>query len=50
MPSKSEKQHRFMSATAHNIKFAARNKIPQSVAKKYIMADKKYGKFKKKGK
>ena len=41
MPSKSDKQHRFMEAAAHNPKFAAKNKIPQSVAKEFVEADKK---------
>lgn len=40
MPSKSEKQHRFMEAAAHNPEFAAKAGIPVSVAKEFVSADK----------
>lgn len=40
MPSKSAKQARFMAAAAHDPEFAARNKIPGSVAKEFNQADK----------
>lgn len=39
MPSTSKKQKKFMAAAANNPKFAAKAKIPQSVAKKYNKAD-----------
>lgn len=48
MPSKSEKQARFMRAAAHDKDFAKRNNIPQSVAKEFVKEDQK--KAKKKGK
>ena len=41
MPSKSEKQKRFMQAAAHNPKFAKEAGIPVSVAKEFAAADKK---------
>ena len=41
MPSKSEKQRRFMAAAAHNPKFAKKAGIPQSVAKEFNRADTK---------
>ena len=40
MPSKSPAQHRLMEAVAHNSKFAAKAKIPQSVGKEFAAADK----------
>jgi hypothetical protein len=40
MPSKSDKQHKFMLAAAHNSKFAKKAKIPQRVAKEFVAADK----------
>ena len=45
MPSTSVKQAKFMSAAAHNLEFAAKAGIPQSVAKEFHQADagKKYG-------
>jgi hypothetical protein len=45
MPSVSTKQARFMSAAAHNPKFAAKAGIPVSVAQEFHEADagKKYG-------
>lgn len=43
MPSKSDKQRRFMAAAANSKKFADKVDIPQSVAKKYHEADKKKG-------
>jgi len=39
MPSKSEKQERFMQAAAHNPEFAKKAGIPQSVAKEFSAAD-----------
>lgn len=41
MPSKSEKQKRFMQAAAHNKSFAKKADIPQSVAKEFVAADKR---------
>jgi hypothetical protein len=46
MPSKTRKQHNAMCAAAHSKK---RGKIPKRVAKKFCKADKKSGKFRKKG-
>lgn len=40
MPSKSKKQHNLMAAVAHNPAFAKKAKIPQSVDKEFIAADK----------
>ena len=48
MPSKSKKQANFMSAAAHNPKFAKKADISQKVAKEFHSADKKKGKFLKK--
>lgn len=45
MPSKSKAQAKTMRAAAHNPQFAAKAKIPQSVAKEYVSADKASGKF-----
>lgn len=39
MPSKSGNQHRFMEAAAHNPKFAKEAKVPQKVAREFVMAD-----------
>ena len=39
MPSKSEKQRRFMAAAAHDPAFAKRAGIPQKVAKEFNRAD-----------
>lgn len=39
MPSKSGDQHRFMEAAAHNPKFAKEAKVPQKVAREFVMAD-----------
>ncbi len=41
MPSASSKQHRFMSAVAHNPTFAKKVGIPQSVGEDFSAADKK---------
>lgn len=41
MPSKSDKQKRFMAAAAHNKKFAKKAGISQKVAKEYNKADSK---------
>jgi hypothetical protein len=43
MPSKSDKQARFMNIAAHSKKFAEQAGIPQSVAKEYNAADKRAG-------
>ena len=45
MPSKSAKQRKFMSAAAHNPKFAKEAGIPVKVAKEFHQADagKSYG-------
>ena len=40
MPSKSDKQRKFMRAAANNPKFAKKAGIPQSVAREYAEADK----------
>lgn len=50
MPSKSAAQHKTMLAAAHNKAFAKKVGIPMSVAKDFIKADKKAGKFKAKAK
>lgn len=39
MPSKSEKQRRFMQAASHNPEFAAKAGIPQNVAQEFEQAD-----------
>lgn len=50
MPSTSPKQARFMSAVAHNPKFASKAGVPQSVGKDFHEADKAKGtKFNKGG-
>ena len=46
MPSKSAKQHRTMVAAAHSKSFAKKVGIPMKVAKEFVAADKKTGKFK----
>jgi len=43
MPSKSDKQHKFMEAVAHSKKFANKVKVKQSVGKKFVKADNKKG-------
>lgn len=40
MPSTSAKQHRFFAAVANNPKFAEKAKVPQSVGREFIQADK----------
>ena len=40
MPSKSDKQHRFMEAVSHNPAFAKKAGIPQSVGREFVSADK----------
>ncbi len=45
MPSQSKSQHNLMVAVAHNPKFAAQARIPQSVGRDFEAADKKAGKF-----
>lgn len=44
MPSKTPKQQRTMQAAKHNPGFAKKMGIPQSVARKYVAADKRKGK------
>lgn len=39
MPSKSEKQHRFMAAVAHSPAFAKKAGVPVSVGKEFMKAD-----------
>ena len=41
MPSRSAKQKRFMQAAAHNPSLAKKTGISQSVAREFVMADKK---------
>lgn len=41
MPSKSDKQKRFMAAAAHNPKFAAKVGVPVKVAKEFNKEDAK---------
>jgi hypothetical protein len=41
MPSKSNKQRKFMRAAAHDPKFAKRNEIPQGVARDFVNEDAK---------
>ena len=48
MPSKSNKQHKFMEAVAHNKQFAKKAGISQKVGKEFVAADKKKGKGQKK--
>ena len=40
MPSRSQAQHNLMAMVAHDPKAAKRLKIPQSVGKEYVAADK----------
>jgi len=40
MPSKSQKQHNFMEAVAHNPDFAARAGVSQKVGREFVDADK----------
>lgn len=46
MPSRSRKQARTMLAASHNPSFARKMKIPVSVAKDFVAADRKAGKLK----
>ena len=50
MPSKSEKQHRFMEGIAHGMKPRGGKGPSPAQAKEFVAADKKQGKFKKGGK
>jgi hypothetical protein len=43
MPSVSKKQHNFMEAVAHNPAFAKKAKVPTSVGKEFVKADKESG-------
>lgn len=47
MPSKSDKQKRFMAAAAHSSKFAKKAGISQKVAKEFNKADSRKNKKKK---
>ena len=47
MPSKSEKQRRFMAAAAHDPKFAKEAGISQTVAREFNQADKRRNVIKK---
>lgn len=47
MPSTSQKQHRFMQAIAHSPEFAKKAGVPQSVGKKFTLADRLMGKYQK---
>lgn len=47
MPSLTRKQHDFMVAAKHNPYFARKAGISQSVAKDFVAADQKAGKFQK---
>lgn len=49
MPSKSKKQHDLMQAAKHNPAFAKKAGVPQKVAREFIDADKRAGKFQKRG-
>jgi len=44
MPSKSKKQAKFMRAVAHSRKFAKKVGVPMSVGKKFVAADKRKAK------
>lgn len=50
MPSKTDKQKKFMAAVAHNKDFAKKVGVPQSVGKEFNKADKAKTKPKKKDK
>ena len=41
MPSTSKKQERFMQAVAHNLEFAKKAGVPQSVGQDFVAADKR---------
>jgi DNA-binding cell septation regulator SpoVG len=41
VPSKSKKQHDFMQAVAHSLSFARKARVPQSVGREYVEADKR---------
>ncbi len=43
MPSKSQEQHDFMQAAAHNEEFANEADISQEVAREFVEADKEAG-------
>jgi len=45
MPSKSKSQHNLFAAAAHDKQFAKEHDIDQDVAKEFIAADKKQGKY-----
>jgi hypothetical protein len=47
MPSKSNKQARFMAMLANNPEMAREEGVPMKVAKDYVKADKKSGRLKK---
>jgi hypothetical protein len=45
MPSKSAKQHRFMAAIAHGMKPRKKNAPSKAVAREFIDADKRSGRY-----
>lgn len=47
MPSSSQKQHDLMQAVAHSKELSEQTGIPQKVAKEFLEADKKAGKWQK---
>jgi hypothetical protein len=49
MPSKSKSQHRLMQAAAHDKSFAKKAGVPQTVAKEFVAADKRNGRYRLKG-
>lgn len=50
MPSTSQAQHNFMEMLAHNRNEAHKHGVPTRVAREFVAADKKSGKFRKKSK
>lgn len=48
MSSESQAQHNFMEMLAHNRNMAHKKGVPVKVAKEFVAADKKSGKFRKK--
>ena len=46
MRTKSKAEQRLMLAAAHSPKFSKKVKVPQSVAKEFVAADKKAGRLK----
>lgn len=50
MPSVSKKQHNTMQAAKHNPAFAKKVGIPQKVAREFVAADKRVGRYQKRKK